>query len=90
VLYPTAPSITITGNIAGPLINLNGADNVIIDGSVNRTAGAASLALSNTDAGGTVIQYINDATSNTVRYCAIQELLLASSGVVLFSTYDDS
>jgi hypothetical protein len=88
VLYPTAPSIT-TGNIAGPLINLNGADNVIIDGSVNRT-GAASLALSNTDTGGTVIQYINDATSNTVRYCAIQELLLASSGVVLFSTYDDS
>jgi hypothetical protein len=49
VLYPTAPSVTITGNIAGPFINLNGADNVIIDGSVNRTAGAASLALSNTN-----------------------------------------
>jgi hypothetical protein len=54
---------------------LNGADNVIIDGSVNKT-GAASLALSNTNTGGTVIQYINDATSNTVRYCAIQGLLL--------------
>jgi hypothetical protein len=66
---------------------LNGADNVIIDGSVNKT-GAASLALSNTNTGGTV-QYINDAASNTVRYCAIQGVTTsASSGVVLFSTGD--
>jgi hypothetical protein len=88
-LYPTAPSVTITGDIVGPLINLNGADNVIIDGSVNKTGGAASLTLSNTNTGGTVIQYINDAASNTVRYCAIQGVTTsASSGVVLFSTGD--
>jgi hypothetical protein len=42
--------------------------------------------LSNTNTGGTVI-HINDATSNTVRYCAIQGVT-ATSGVVLFSTGD--
>jgi hypothetical protein len=67
---------------------LNGADNVIIDGSVNRTAGAASLALSNTDAGGTVIQYIMTQLQIQLDIVLFRVTTSASSGVVLFSTGD--
>src|SRR5262249_5342661 len=56
---------TISGSIAGPLIDLNGADNVNING---QNAGGDSLTISNTSTGTTssTIRFINDATSDTV------------------------
>jgi M6 family metalloprotease-like protein len=89
-MYPTVTGKTISGNLAAPLINLNGADNVIIDGRVNM-AGATDLTISNTSAsnaaGTSTICFINDAVSNIVKYC---NLLGAetdgSSGIVYFST----
>ena len=37
IIYPTIPGVKISGNLAAPLIDLNGADNVTIDGRVNAT-----------------------------------------------------
>lgn len=90
-IYPTKSGITVTGNIAAPLINLNGADNVTIDGRVNKTGSDIDLSIINTStsntAGTSAIRLINDATQNTIQYCNIKgSQTLASSGIIFFST----
>jgi hypothetical protein len=79
---------TISGNIAGPLINLNGADNVTIDGL---NTGGNSLTISNTStftsATTSTIRFIEGATSNTITNCTILgSTLNTTSGLVFFST----
>ena len=74
-IYPTIDGITVTGNLTAPLIDLNGAGNVTIDGSVNALGSTKSLVIANTiasnTAGTSTIRFINSAESNTVRYCII-------------------
>jgi hypothetical protein len=65
---------TISGSIAGAaLIQLNGADNVTINGL---NSGGNSLTISNTStsntAGTSTIRLVNDATNNTITNCTIQ------------------
>lgn len=48
LIYPVGTGYTISGNAAGALIELNGADNVTIDGSVNQ-AGAADLTINSSN-----------------------------------------
>ena len=53
-IYPTTTGLSITGDLAAaPLIDLNGADNVTIDGRVNATGSAKSLTISHTSAANT-------------------------------------
>jgi len=90
-VYPNKAGLSISGNLATPLINLNGADNVTIDGRVNATGSTKSLIITNTNssttAGTSTIQFINGATSNTVKYCTIKgSTLSTASGVLTFST----
>ena len=90
---PTSSGLSVTGNLAGPLIDLNGAGNVIIDGRVN-LAGVASLTISNTStsslAGTSTIRLINDAINNTIGYCYLKGSHTVEGtregGIVLFST----
>jgi hypothetical protein len=74
---------TISGAVAGPLILLNGAGHVTIDGL--NTSGN-SLTISNTSTiSSSTIKFMADASNNTVRNCT----LLGSStslGVVFFYT----
>ncbi len=87
-IYPTLPNLKIEGNFSGPLINLNGADSTTIDGRVNQI-GSASLTLSNTNTAGQILQFITDATSNTIRYCTIQGVTTsAAGGLVVFGIGD--
>lgn len=81
-------SRTISGAITAgsPLIDLNGADYVTIDGL---NSGGNSLSISNTTvsatSGTSTIRFIADATNNTITNCT----LLGSStiqGVIFFST----
>lgn len=82
---------TITGNITAPLIDLNGADNVTIDGL---NTGNNALTISNTNAGSAAnicaIRFINDATNNTVQNSTIlgSETLSGGfvCGTIFFST----
>ncbi len=75
-VFPTGTGFSINGNIAGPIIELNGADNVTIDGRVMQTGSTADLTISNTStsatAGTSTIRLINDATNNVVKYCNIK------------------
>lgn len=76
---------TITGAIAGHLIDLNGADNVMINGL---NTGGNALSISNTNTGTvSTIRFINTASNNTITNCTV----LGSStdlttGTILFST----
>ncbi len=79
-------SRTISGSAAAPLINLNGADNVIIDGL---NTGGNSLTFENTSAtaAASTIRFINDATNNTIQDCTIKgSSISTTSGTILFST----
>lgn len=88
VIYPTAANLTIqnlsTGN-SGPLtlIEFNGADNVTIDGRVNRTGTTKSLTIENRRQlalGGSndvhnrinTIWFNNSATNNKIDYCILK------------------
>ena len=97
LIYPASPGISISGNIAGPLVDLDGAANVIIDGRVGHTGATADLVISNSStsatAGTSTIRFINDANSNTVNYCTLKGASTAGDatpgGIVLFSTTGD-
>jgi uncharacterized repeat protein (TIGR01451 family) len=82
---------TVSGNLATPLVDLNGADNVTIDG-YNSGGNSLTLANSNTGttAGTSTIRFINGAQNNTVKNCNIQGsstvAVGTAGGAVLFST----
>jgi hypothetical protein len=82
---------TVSGNLALPLIDLNGADSFTIDGL---NSGGNSLTISNTNtgavAGTSTIRYINGATNNLVTRTTIlgssTVALATAGGTVVFST----
>lgn len=82
---------TVSGNLATPLIDLNGADFVTING-LNSGGHSLTLANSNTGtaAGTSTIRFINGAQRNVVTNCNIQGSSTVgvgtAGGAVLFST----
>ena len=92
VIYPTVQGITVSGTIlGGPIIDLNGADHVTIDGRLNGVGGTPSLTIINAAnsnlAGTSTIRFINGARENEIKYCTIKgSTINTSSGVISFST----
>src|SRR4029079_17476333 len=82
---------TVSGTLAAPLIDLNGADVVTIDG-LNSGGNSLTLANANTSAtaGTSTVRFINGAQNNTVKRCNIQGsstvAVGTAGGAVLFST----
>jgi len=66
----------VSGNIAGPLIDLNGAKHVTIDGRICNQDTVRSLTIRNAYTSlteqSTTIQFFNGARYNTIRYCNIE------------------
>jgi hypothetical protein len=90
-VYPTTTGLSVSGNITGPLIDLNGADNVIIDGRINASGSGKDLIISNTSTSNSsaisTIRFINDATNNLIEYCTIKgSEANTSSGIIFFAT----
>ena len=90
-IYPTVSGMSISGSLNAPLIDLNGASGVIIDGRVNTTGSTIDLIISNTSTSNTTgtstIRFINGASSNTIKYCTIKgSETSTSAGVLFFST----
>lgn len=82
--------VTITGAVAGPLINLNGADNVTIDG-IALAPGGATLTITNTSTANSAstIHFVNDASSNIIKNTTIRGATSGSgisTGVVVLNT----
>lgn len=82
---PSGLSRTVSGNLAAPLIDLNGADNVTIDGLND---GSNSLVISNTSTSATAntstIRMYNGTTANTVQNCILEGSATTGSGAVVF------
>jgi hypothetical protein len=62
-IYPVTPGINISGP-GNPIIILNGADNVTIDGRVNATGTVKNLTLGK-------IKYDNTSIDNILKYCTV-------------------
>ena len=75
-VYPARSGVTVTGNLSAPLVDLNGADNVIFDGRVNGTGAANQFTFTNnntgTNTGTSVFRFYNTAQNDTIRYCVIK------------------
>ena len=88
VIYPTVSSKTISGNINAPLIDLNGADNVTIDGRLNATGSSRNLTITNNStsatSGTSTLRLINDATLNTIKYCTLKGSSTDGSAGIIF------
>ena len=86
---------TVTGNLAGPLVDLNGADSVTIDG-LNTGGNALSLVNTNTNGGAgsgsgpSALRFTNDATANRIRNLTLGGACggnpSAQSGVIYFGS----
>ena len=88
-LYPVASGFTISGSVNGGMINLNGTNNVTINGSVNAGGSAADLSIINTNTGtsAATVRFSNSATNNIVEYCNLKGSGTGpQSGIILFST----
>jgi hypothetical protein len=87
LLYATGSGYSISGAIDNPLVTLNGADNVTIDGRVNATGTTTDLIFTNTSTGvaASALRLINSAENNIVRYTTLKASgLSAATGIVYF------
>lgn len=88
-IYPTAAGVEISANLEAPLIQLNGADYVTIDGRVNMEGTTATLQLINTSAstvaGTSTVSFVGDAMGNVLSYCNVKgSSLCTGSGIIYF------
>ena len=88
LIYPTGIgpyTISTEGNWAA--IDLNGADNVTIDGRIDQAGSTQSLTITGTStlAAATAIRFVNSAENNVVRYCNLTGSSTSSAmGIVSF------
>jgi len=91
-IYPTVTGLTISGNLDNPLIDLYGAKNVTINGSLNGANTGKDLIITNTSTSGSTststFRFAGGAASDTVKYCTLKGSSTAASGGVLFFTSD--
>jgi trimeric autotransporter adhesin len=85
-IFPSGSAArSISGNIAGPLIDLNGTDRVLIDG-LNTGGNSLTIDNSNTGAAST-IRFINDARAIVIQNCTLLGANTSTtSGTLFFST----
>jgi autotransporter-associated beta strand protein len=88
-IYPTAIATiqAVINTNTTPFISLTGANNVTIDGRLNKT-GASSLTIINSYSGGTAgstIAFTSNAQNNIVKYCTIAGNQSGAFGVISFS-----
>lgn len=71
IVSPTVANITISGDLNAPLIRLTGADYVTFEGIVNGSGTSRDLSIINENTGSeaSVIEFIEGATHNNLRYC---------------------
>jgi hypothetical protein len=86
MIYPTESGVSVSGNLDAPLINLNGADNVTLDGRVNATGTARDLTIDNSNTGtfASTITFSQDAEQNKVNFCTLKGSSTGMNGTVYF------
>ncbi|MBK8700102.1 MAG: hypothetical protein IPN29_11460 [Saprospiraceae bacterium] len=85
-IEPVAGSWTVSANIDGPLVELNGADHVNINGTISTGIGL-SFINNNTGPNSCTIKLHHDATNNLIQNCTIHGASVNAaegSGVIYF------
>lgn len=86
-IRPSGGARTVSGGIAGPLVDLDGAANVVFNGDIGSVK---SLTLRNTTSGTTaaVVRMINNANNNSIMNCILEGAgtSVLTGGVIAFST----
>lgn len=87
LVYPLLTGLSISGNLNGTLISLNGASNVVIDGRADTTGTTASLTISNASNGSSssniAISLLNSASNNAIRFCQLLSSGTSTSAAVI-------
>ncbi|MGE3468381.1 MAG: hypothetical protein AB7J13_15785, partial [Pyrinomonadaceae bacterium] len=82
-----ATNLSISGNNATAIVNLENAQFVTFDGRPGGAGTAKELTIENSSTAGATIRFINEASNNTIRHTAIKGATTAQiNGVVFFST----
>lgn len=91
-IYPTVTGKSIAGDINYPLITLNGANGVTIDGRLHNASGALTgstkdLTISNANTGinASTIYLTANASGNTVTYATIKGASTGSNGTIMLT-----
>lgn len=86
-IYPASGTLpVITGTSANPIIRLNGARHIIIDGRQDASGSTRSLEITNNGNAHT-IEFVNDAKNCVIRYAIIRGSGTSTSrGVLAFTT----
>lgn len=82
----TGVAATVTGDIAGALLDFTGADNITVDGL---NTGGSSLVMSNTNttAAASCVRFTNGASNNMIQNCSLLSAVpSATSGTIVFGT----
>lgn len=90
-IMPTGAPRTISGNFASAVIDLSGADNVVIDGRIGGVGSNKELTIENPNTGsGTAfaLRMINGASNNTLQYVVFKGsgISTTTGGVIRIST----
>ncbi|MEO7444210.1 MAG: hypothetical protein ABIT96_04800 [Ferruginibacter sp.] len=82
-----ATNLSITGSSTTGILNLTASKYYIIDGRAGGTGSTKNLSIINTSASGYVMQFVNDAQNNVIKFCSVQGVnSLSTSGNIVFST----
>ena len=89
-IYPTATAtISAAANTSTTaFISLLGANNVTIDGRINRAGSTRSLTLNNSSTSATAastILFTSDAQNDSIKYCTLQGRQQSGAGIITFS-----
>lgn len=79
-IFPAVSGLAITSASSVGTINCNGAQHIIFDGRVGGTGSTADLVISNSAAAGYTIQFINEASGNSILYCVLKGMNTSASG----------
>src|ERR1035437_7470260 len=78
-IYPTVSGLTISGDLDAPLIEINGATKVVVDGRLHDVQGPAQnnnkdLIINNSSPGSSAstIRFAGSSNQSAVRYCTIK------------------
>ncbi|HPJ46301.1 MAG TPA: hypothetical protein PL017_09395, partial [Tenuifilaceae bacterium] len=69
-IRPEAQNIEIAANFASPIVTIDGAENISIDGRIGSIGSEINLTIKNT--GGSAILLENDASNNTILFCYLK------------------
>ena len=83
----SSSGINITSSNSTGTLLFNGATNIFFDGRAGGAGTTKNITIQNTSTSGYAVQFINDASFNSVIYCNVRSANTgATSGTVVFST----